>query len=46
MGGVIDAIKLSYLYKGVDVSNQIRQSINWYNMDLVAQAEFANEFSP
>ena len=24
MGGVIDAIKLSNLYKGVDVSNQIR----------------------
>ena len=46
MGGVIEAIKLSYLRKGVDISTQIKLKLNWYNTDLAAQAEFANDFSP
>ena len=36
MGGVIDAIKLYYLKKGIDVSTQIKQKLNWYNADLAA----------
>ena len=36
MGGVIEAIKLSYLRKGVDISTQIKSKLNWYKADLVA----------
>ena len=46
MGAIIEAIKLSYLRKGFDISTHIKSKLNWYNGDLAAQAEFSNNYSP
>ena len=36
MGAVIEALKLSYLRKGIDISTQIKLKLNWYKADLAA----------
>jgi hypothetical protein len=46
LGGVLDAIKLKNLQKGIDVSNELKSKINWFNIDLAAQADFAIDFPP
>ncbi len=36
MGATIEAIKLSYLREGIDISNKIKINLNWFKVDLVA----------